>query len=236
MLHKLKSFTEVIARGKYDEEDICRKLILDTLQHLKPMNIYIGRLHSSGYILEKTGFGYERDKQPLWSPVKISEQLPISECLRENHIVNVTAKEKIQFRYPNMSKHHVNSIEWTSLLCVPIVEYGVIHLSLDSVFKGSEAEKMLLAIVSNLVLVGLNALETKSQPINIETVLPKIENPQLTERQLLIKDLIIKGMTNYEIAKKIGYSHSLVRQESIKIFAKLDVKDRRELINTYLED
>jgi DNA-binding CsgD family transcriptional regulator len=236
MLHKLKSLSEVIARGKYEEEDICRKLVLDTLQDLKPMNIYIGRLHSSGYIIEKTGFGYERDKQALWSPVKISEHLPISECLREHRIVSVTAKEKLKPRYPDMGKHHVNSIEWTSLVCVPIVDYGVIHLSLDSIFKGLEVEKKLLDIVSDLVLIGLNVLDTKTQPITIDEVITKNVSPQLTERQLLIKDLIIKGMTNYEIAKKIGYSHSLVRQESIKIFAKLDVKDRRELINTYLED
>ena len=52
----------------------------------------------------------------------------------------------------------------------------------------------------------------------------------LSERQKLIKSLIIKGFTNGQIAREIGYSESLVRHESIAIYAELKVTGRKELI------
>ena len=47
----------------------------------------------------------------------------------------------------------------------------------------------------------------------------------------LIKVWIEKGMTNSEIAQEIGYSESLVRHETIEIYAKLNVSGRKELLN-----
>ena len=37
------------------------------------------------------------------------------------------------------------------------------------------------------------------------------------------------GMTNEEIATKIGYSASLVKQETMLIFSKLGISGRRDL-------
>jgi DNA-binding NarL/FixJ family response regulator len=51
----------------------------------------------------------------------------------------------------------------------------------------------------------------------------------LTERQKDILALIKKGMTNDEIAIEIGYSSSLVKQESMLIFSKLGISGRRDL-------
>ena len=236
MLHKLKNLSGVIARGKFQEEDICRKLMLDTLHELNPLCVYMGQLHSSGYILEQTGFGYDNQKEPPWFPVRITESLPLSDALRENRIVSVNSKEKCNFEYPGISKHPVGQMDWVSLVCVPIVDYGVIHLSLGSNFNASQEVEMLLEIVANMVLISLNSLQFQAKPLDEEIVLPKAEQSALSERQLLIKDLIVKGFTNYEIAKKIGYSHSLVRQESIKIFSKLGIKDRKELMKFFLAD
>ena len=51
----------------------------------------------------------------------------------------------------------------------------------------------------------------------------------LTERQADILALIKKGMTNDEIAIEIGYSSSLVKQESMLIFSKLGISGRKDL-------
>jgi DNA-binding NarL/FixJ family response regulator len=52
----------------------------------------------------------------------------------------------------------------------------------------------------------------------------------LTTRQLLIRRLIEKGHTNAEIADQIGYSDSLVRHETMEIYAVLNVSGRKELL------
>jgi DNA-binding NarL/FixJ family response regulator len=53
----------------------------------------------------------------------------------------------------------------------------------------------------------------------------------LTSRQELIRDLLVKGFSNPYIAQEIGYSESLVRQETIIIYATMRVSGRKELMN-----
>lgn len=53
----------------------------------------------------------------------------------------------------------------------------------------------------------------------------------LTERQSEILVLIKSAMTNSMIAERIGYSESLVRRETIIIYAKLGIRGRKDLFN-----
>ncbi len=57
---------------------------------------------------------------------------------------------------------------------------------------------------------------------------PSEYNQPLTERQNLILKLIAEGRTNAAIADVLGYSESLIRQETIKIYAKLGCSGRNE--------
>lgn len=59
----------------------------------------------------------------------------------------------------------------------------------------------------------------------------KSQNPSLTDRQKNIVEMIIEGRTNASIASILGYSESLIRQETIIIYRKLGVKGRNELKN-----
>jgi DNA-binding NarL/FixJ family response regulator len=46
----------------------------------------------------------------------------------------------------------------------------------------------------------------------------------------VILKLILKGLTNIQIGEEIGFSESLVRQESIAIYSALKVSGRKELL------
>jgi len=54
---------------------------------------------------------------------------------------------------------------------------------------------------------------------------------ELTRRQTSILVMIKEGRTNGSIASVLGYSESLIRQETIIIYKKLGVDGRRELLN-----
>ena len=56
---------------------------------------------------------------------------------------------------------------------------------------------------------------------------------QLTERQSVILRLISEGRTNGDIAEILGYSESLIRQETIRIYAFLGCNGRQEAANLY---
>jgi DNA-binding NarL/FixJ family response regulator len=55
----------------------------------------------------------------------------------------------------------------------------------------------------------------------------------LTERQLLILKLIAEGRTNGDIADALGYSESLIRQETIRIYASLGCNGRSDATEFY---
>ena len=58
---------------------------------------------------------------------------------------------------------------------------------------------------------------------------PELLDTALTQRQERILELINAGKTNATIATQLGYSESLIRQETIIIYRKLGVDGRREL-------
>ena len=52
---------------------------------------------------------------------------------------------------------------------------------------------------------------------------------ELSERQKVILDLIEHGKTNNIIARELGFSESLIRQETISIYKKLGIQGRKNL-------
>lgn len=57
----------------------------------------------------------------------------------------------------------------------------------------------------------------------------------LTPRELEILALLVKGLTNREIAGVLGTSQNTIRNQTISIFAKLEVTDRTEAVSTALQ-
>src|SRR5215469_963479 len=61
------------------------------------------------------------------------------------------------------------------------------------------------------------------------------DRPELTSRELEVLTLIVRGLTNREIANILGNSENTVRNHTIRIFAKLYVSDRAEAVSAALE-
>jgi DNA-binding NarL/FixJ family response regulator len=53
---------------------------------------------------------------------------------------------------------------------------------------------------------------------------------QLSDRQLRILGLMAKGLTNSQISKRVGFSESTVRQETMAIYRYFGVGGRREAV------
>lgn len=64
----------------------------------------------------------------------------------------------------------------------------------------------------------------------------KIQSGSLTERQKSILEMMKEGRTNISIAAILGYSESLIRQETIIIYRKWGIKGRNELRNLNQSD
>ena len=108
-----------------------------------------------------------------------------------------------------------------------IVSAGFVGCSVSPMVYGIEAAeehsrkaKKDPAYWSPVVLSGKKIIVTKLSPLEIT----------LTFRQEQILQLILKGMTNYQIAKRLNLSESTIKMHIGIIFKKYAVQDRIQLI------
>lgn len=73
-------------------------------------------------------------------------------------------------------------------------------------------------------------------PLNIKAIVSNRSfKTDLTSRELEVLSLMVKGLTNREIASVLGTSQNTIRNQTISIFAKLEVTDRTEAVGTALQ-
>ena len=72
------------------------------------------------------------------------------------------------------------------------------------------------------------------KPVTLRSVTSRPKPTALTQRQQLILKLISENRTNASIADMLGYSESLIRQETIRIYDFLDCSGRHEATQIYL--
>jgi DNA-binding CsgD family transcriptional regulator len=186
----------------------------------------VGEVDSSGYLKHVTSFGFNEEELARYSKLSLSLHLPITEAVLSNKCVVIESPEIFIKKYPIAKELGADDSDWKSCIAVPIVPYGVYFLALQSKPKKDLEFEPFLRSVGHLL--SLSLLRKARSPIPAPSESP--EPKKLTQRQNLVMKLLSKGFTNAQIAQEIGYSESLVRQETIAIYAALRVSGRRELI------
>ena len=132
-----------------------------------------------------------------------------------------------------------------SFICFPIEKAGTPVATLgvfsrDEIFPNAEIEAFLRAVGSVFSMymfrqgskvhehLGIGDNHTSSNGARVEN--------ELTERQHMILRLISEHRTNLVIGELLGYSESTIRQETIKIFAKLGCAGRKEATQIYRDE
>jgi len=81
------------------------------------------------------------------------------------------------------------------------------------------------------IFCGKRWIQSCIQPILAE----REDRHELTPRELEVLRLLVRGLTNREIARVLGNSENTVRNHTIRIFAKLYVSDRAEAVSAALQ-
>lgn len=97
----------------------------------------------------------------------------------------------------------------------------------DSLNRITELEK---EILSQLVELKPKDFESNRKQAIAETT------EKISPRQLKILELMSEALTNNEIANALGISESLVKQETINIYEKLEVDNRKGAIKYYYQN
>lgn len=81
------------------------------------------------------------------------------------------------------------------------------------------------------VHAGKAWIQSSIQPVLAD----RADRHDLTPRELEVLKLLVRGLTNREIAQVLGNSENTVRNHTIRIFAKLYVSDRAEAVSAALQ-
>lgn len=229
----ISEFSNYLASSPKSYNAIAQFLVMKTFSDEHFQNGMILELTESGFVHPIGGFGWPQEKFESFPDWPIYTNSPITKSIRNNKIIYFTRGEAFGTEYPELAWSPPDG--WASGISIPVYPMGgAIFISSIEHEINRENELAYTAIGS---LIGLYASWLPSQfvdeakKIQDKTDLKKMP---LTDRQLVIAGLLERGFSNSQIGLEIGYSESLVRQETVSIYKKLNVTGREamQLIRT----
>jgi DNA-binding CsgD family transcriptional regulator len=226
---KIFAFSDFLAREPKSYNEISQFLVMNTFSEEKFLCIYIGELIETGFVCPLGGFGWSSAEYAAFFDLPIQEKFPITDAIRENAVLIAQNGTEYEKEYPLMSDFTYGG-KWVSGIAIPVYPIG--GMALYSSKKLELTEAMTVFYIAIGSLLGLYASRLpKALVVEAINVKEKIDLPQvpLSDRQLVIAGLLERGFNNAQIALEIGYSESLIRQETVAIYRKLQVTGRKAL-------
>lgn len=242
-LKRLSDFISFLGLHQHKLEDVLSHLVHRVLVDIQVTSIFILGLKESNNIEMVGQFGCNLE---MWKGfpknVSIFDKYPATDAMRTRKTSWINTLPDWGQEYPLLRDFSFDGPEKT-FICLtiekcetPVAVVG--FYALDVIEVDGEIDSFLGTIANILSLYlysGKENVEPTNNRINRSTVLNnERRNESLTERQLLILKLISENRTNISISELLGYSESTIRQETIKIYAKLGCNGREEASRTYL--
>ena len=192
--------------------------------------LYIGRFYKELELFKFASFGFETqpglinsyERKFLPQMMKDSIQLDSVKFIKHN-----SSYKELFFTATGLEDNQI----WRKTVLIPLLPnyFATLSLQIEITDEVHNQEYFdALRSVINLYL-ALDSKVHHSPRENARIRKEKQSGPRLTERQELILELIQEGKTNATIASLMGYSESLIRQETMVIYRKLGVEGRKDL-------
>ena len=210
-------------------QQLLAHLIQRTLSEIDARGAILGVIEREGFLDLQGTFGYE-DKLvdpylriPLWTP------MPITDAARTGEVIVFHSPEAVIAKYPHLKETQRADIAVTT--CLPIffrnTVIGAIGItSLKSPAKGFENAEMVAGIAALCGLYIRNLIANKAEPVRDYNSATK----SLSERQKQIINLFKEDLTTDQMAERLKYSSSTIKQDIIKIYALFGVNNRSAVI------
>ena len=230
----LKQATELanfLTGNNRSAEEIAKFMVLKTFSTYLPSALYIAEITDDGYLSPVGGFGFEKTVISKWGRFPLNMHLPITDSVRTDRCILIDNIDEFFENYPILDEIEGVPIDWEAVLAWPMLPFGVGFALLEKVPCMSEEFENYLRLTGAVIALHLlRAKNVHHVPEFRKAAARKGLPTTLSNRQKVILEMLTKGSTNSEIALEIGYSESLVRQETIEIYQILGVSGRKELI------
>jgi DNA-binding CsgD family transcriptional regulator len=231
-LKQVGELTSFLTGSTKTIEEISKFLVFKTFSQYSPTALYIAEITEDGYLSPTGGFGFEKTTIANWGRFPLTTHIAITDSVRNDRCIVIDSVEEFFERYPIVSELGDFSTDWGAVMAWPMLPYGVGFSFLQIAPTNSDEFEDFLRLVGAVVTLYLLGQSYASPvPEFRGTRSKKIAPTVLSPRQKVILAMLSKGATNSEIALEVGYSESLIRQETIEIYRILGVSGRKELIS-----
>lgn len=223
-------------------EDLLAHLVHRVLTDLEVTSMFISTLDSKSQVEMIGQYGIHPEMWTVYPKgASIFDKYPITDALRHRKTIWINTLPDWGDDYPLLKETEFPSTEKT-FICMNIEKcdtpVGVLGMFCSPVIQVDAEIDAFLGAIGNLLSLYMYRI-IDSAP-NMKSIKSKttigefsVVNQKLTERQMLILRMIADNRTNILISELLGYSESTIRQETIKIYAKLGCNGREEAARIY---
>lgn len=226
-------------------------LILRSPSHLGLRAISIMIIDENDNARNFAAHGYPADAIKLQNMyTTIEEKLPSVDAMLTGKAVFLKSREQLE-SYSSYLRAWVSYIPWmNSLMAFPLVDNERLRGSVVWAFDNDNAQDDFgvqlftgLTLIIQSMMVGEFADLRVGNSTSLAKLPAKNDSAELQDkyhmsaRQVRIAEMIADGATNREIAQTLNFSESTARYETIKIYERLQVKNRAQaasMIRRYL--
>lgn len=234
--------------------EICSHVVMAWPSQDSIQQAAIGQIVNDGSLTFTGWFGYTNEVNRVYGTTTVWDELPSSIAVRESRLFACVTRAEIEDRFPHLSKAMP---DLASVVATPLISHltpiGVCVISGSRPLEDPDRAKQVMsdyALALSLYLSAgrssPNALPTQtpaqptpvnhhasSQPADFRPRHTLVPN-QLTERQITVLEHLALGLTNRQIATRMGFSESTIRQETMAIYAFFGVRGRKEAVDAAL--
>ena len=229
MISHLRRICDHLSR-ETDVDDAIQLFALNACYSGSPSRLFVGKLENDMSVLPVAIFGFDWEQEITRAYVTNLVPHLLKNLNNSDSVSFVEHCLKYQ-EFHNNSVGKEDSGIWKTTILMPMLPnyFGVLSTQVEVQQSNENVEyfnalRAIFHLYMNTKGRTLQLLNNESKPKKVD-----LSGVKLTERQQLILALVEEGHTNLAIADRLGYSESLIRQETITIYRKLGIEGRRDL-------
>lgn len=218
--------------GQPTVDKLSQLLVLDFFADFEPRGALISGFDSQGQVHALGSFGLDPEVVRGLQHLSVWDHVPAVDAIRIGEPLILANGDDVKAKYPQLGEHAAllqPTVAWP--LGLGIDRLGAVQMQF---FRPPHVSTLMdrLGLFMPIIALYLGLAHHASTPNGSRDAhrAPKSDEP-LTERQIAILHMLAKGMTNPQIAARIGFSDSTVRQETMHIYRYLGVAGRREAVH-----
>jgi DNA-binding CsgD family transcriptional regulator len=227
-IQRISEFSNFLANAPKSFNAIAQFLVMNTFREEGFLTGIISELTEDGITCPIAAFGWSQERIDSFPNRPITANSPITQSIRKNEITFFANNEELATDFPD---YILNDPEgWVSGVAIPVYPIGGMGFVSSQLLELTHEKKIVFTAIGSLLGLYASRLPTEfvKEAIKVKEKI-HLEQVPLTDRQLVIAGLLERGFSNAQIGLEIGYSESLVRQETVSIYKKLNVTGREAM-------